>query len=506
MRDVRVRLRLDGRRARRWHLRLADALARHPGACLEVDARPGPDHWPDNADLLFRLETAIHGLPQIGPAAHLDARTPPSWPAPGNAPPDLVIDLCGDVPETGAVRLWRVLYDGQAGEAALLASLLAGRAPIAEIVEGQRVLCSGRLGTEVRGVALTMFEDALVRTATMIEAALKGRAPLLGADAPSSAALRLRTSDLGLRAVRMLAGAIVRRLYHLCYRAPHWRVGWRRLDGPGLVTLGHLPEIGWREVPDDGRRFYADPFPFEHQGEPWLFVEEYVHALGKALISAVRFGPEGAIGVPVPVLETGCHLSYPFVFARDGAVWMVPESCGAGSIDLYRAASFPGGWVKEATLVSGIAASDATLLEHAGRWWMFAAVRGNDAEAALGNGSFSDALHLWTAPDFRGPWTPHAANPVLIDIASARPAGRIVRRGADLIRPVQDCTRGYGQALALARIERLDDEAFAQRVEARIEAGPAWPGSRLHTLNAAAGYEFIDGSARAPRFKPSLRR
>ena len=28
-----------------------------------------------------------------------------------------------------------------------------------------------------------------------------------------------------------------------------------------------------------------------------------------------------------------------------------------------------------------------------------------------GGGSYSDALHVWSAPDLRGPWTPHRRNP-----------------------------------------------------------------------------------------------
>ena len=185
---------------------------------------------------------------------------------------------------------------------------------------------------------------------------------------------------------------------------------------------------------------------------------------------------------------------------------MVPESSSAGTVDLYRARAFPGGWVKEATLLSGIVASDATLLERAGRWWLFATVRDAEPGAPLGSGSFSDALHLWSAPDFRGPFTPHPANPVLIDPATARPAGRIVERGGRLIRPVQDCARGYGRALVLARIDRLDTEGYAQSVVGRIEAGAAWPGSRLHTLNAGGGIECIDGSGRAPRIRAMLGR
>ncbi len=83
-------------------------------------------------------------------------------------------------------------------------------------------------------------------------------------------------------------------------------------------------------------------------------------------------------------------------------------------------------------------------------------------------------------------------------MASARPAGPIVLRDGALIRPVQDCRGGYGAALGLARILRLDEDGYAQRVEARLAAGPDWPGSRLHMYSAAGGLEFIDGSRRPP--------
>jgi hypothetical protein len=174
-------------------------------------------------------------------------------------------------------------------------------------------------------------------------------------------------------------------------------------------------------------------------------------------------------------------------------MWMVPESCTSGTIDLYRGAPFPDRWVKEATLVAEIVASDATLFEHGGRWWMLATVQDD-------GGSHSDALYIWSAPDLLGPWAPHRRNPILVDIASARPAGRVVRRAGRLIRPVQDCREGYGAALGLAQITRLDDDDFTQRVEAELRPGPRWPGRRLHTLNRAGRLECIDGSAFARRF------
>ncbi|WP_232631233.1 glucosamine inositolphosphorylceramide transferase family protein [Methylobacterium sp. Leaf118] len=491
-RHGRLRLRLDGPRARRWHRLLLDRLVAE-GFTVDLDGRPGPGALPGNAALLFRLEAMLGRLPLDGPAATLPPGVLDAVP-PSAAPPDLILDLCGDA---DGRSVWRLAYDGACGEAGLFAALMDGRSPIATLSEGDRPIAAARLGTESPGLVLAAFEDGLMRTITLVAAALAGARPALPvAERPAPRP----PARLGARALRLVARQVVRRLYHLCYRAPHWRVGWRPLDGPDLIDRRAHPEAGWRRLPDDGLRFYADPFPLDARGRTILFVEEYRHASGKALISAVPFGPDGPEGVPEPVLEEPWHLSYPFVFERDGHVWMVPESSANGTVDLYRAERFPGGWVREATLLAGVTASDATLLEEGGRWWLFATVR-DGATARDPHGAFSDALFLWSAPDFRGPFVPHPGNPVLIDSAAARPAGRIVRRGGRLIRPVQDGRAGYGAALGLARIDRLDPEGFAQTVETILRPGPLWPGSRLHTLNRSAAFEFIDGSARAPRWR-----
>lgn len=503
---MRLRLRLDGRAPRRWHVTLIERLMRLPDVVLDLDASPGPGGLPDNAGLLFRLEALIGRVPLDGPSAPLAQDTLRAYPSAGAAP-DLVLDLCGDVSESHGTRVWTLRFDGCPGEEGLLASLLDGRMPVATLVEADCILASARLGTESIGAALISFEDALARVTTFVVATLLGGRPQLPLGTGAFLGLPpkpdLGLPKLGVRATKMLAWAVLRQIYHLCYRAPHWRVGWRHLAGPDLVDLRALPASGWHDLPDDGHRFYADPFALDHEGRTFLFVEDYEHARAKAIISAVEFDANGPIGTPVPVLDEPYHLSYPFVFARDGAVWMIPESSANGTIDLYRATAFPGGWVREATLLSGLTAGDVTLLERDGRWWMFATVRDIHAEHDTGpiRGSYSDALHLWSAPDFRGPWMPHAGNPVLIDIASARPAGHVVERDGVLIRPVQDGRRGYGEALALARIDHLDESGFSQTVETILRAGPGWAGKRLHTLNRSARFEFIDGSGRAPRFR-----
>jgi hypothetical protein len=75
---------------------------------------------------------------------------------------------------------------------------------------------------------------------------------------------------------------------------------------------------------------------------------------------------------------------------------------------------------------------------------------------------------------------------VLIDAACARPAGDVFATGGKLYRPVQDCSRGYGAALGIAQITRLDGGGFEQEVVGRLSFGAASCVLGPHTLNRAA--------------------
>src|SRR4029077_4798001 len=411
-------LRLNRKALRRWHVALAEKLARRPRTHVSIVWNLRGESSPSAVGVLFALERLIYGLPaddtrKAAPSelAHFGATS---------GPPDLVLDFTEGAPEAGtqdAARTWRITFEGAADEAAALAALMQSRTPVVSVVDARTgaVIVSGHPGTEAPGILTLAYRDVLARTTMLVAAALDGVSARIDANPhPGS----LETRAVAQFAAKSLARAAARRLYLLCYNAPHWRVGWRFVEGADVIDLRAHPKSGWRDLPDDRRRFYADPFPIECDGRLFVFVEDFAHALGYGVISAVEFGGTGPVGVPRPVLDIGSHLSYPFIFEHRGAVWMVPESVATGTVDLYRAEMFPDRWVKEATLLAGIEASDATLLQHDGRWWMFATVRAG--------GAFSDALHIWSAPDLLGPWRAHRGNPVLVDIATARPGGRIV--------------------------------------------------------------------------------
>jgi hypothetical protein len=240
-------------------------------------------------------------------------------------------------------------------------------------------------------------------------------------------------------------------------------------------------------------RFWADPFPLLNDGRHWIFFEEKVSAQ-PGRIAVVEVGPGGVVGPPVPALERPYHLSYPFVFEWDDQIYMLPETEQNRTVEVYRAEEFPTRWTADRVLLSGVRAVDATLAEIAGRWWMFVNIAESE-EAPI-----ADELHLYHAATPLGPWLPHRLNPVKSDVRSARPAGRPFSFRGSWYRPAQDSSGRYGAAVVINRIERLDEEGFAEEEVARLS--PAWRPDLIgtHTLNAAGGLTVIDAQRLRRRF------
>jgi hypothetical protein len=489
----RVALRIDPSRLCGAHEELARRL-RQAGLHVSLIRGRAHDALPGSARLLLLLERMLHRIPAPRLSDPVDA-TRLAMTGDDDAA-DVVLDFCGDEARGTALR---VLYDGAAGEATLFGALVSGRMPVIDIEDAATgaILASGVPAKDNAATIVGALECVLARAVTLAQGAICApRKPGTIARRPArSATLR----DLIAFEAQVLAGAIAHRLYALCFHTPHWRTCWRFVDGPDLWGSPTLAGTSWTVLPDPGFRFYADPFPFIHQGRTCVFVEDLDHRSNKGVISVVPFGPPRPTGPAEPVLEEAWHLSYPFVFEQAGQIWMIPESSADRTVRLYRAERFPDRWVEEATLLSDIAASDATVIRHDGLFWMFAATRD-------GFGSWSDTLSLFHAPRLLGPWQAHPANPVLVDQAAARPAGGMVVRNGRLWRPVQDCTAGYGCGIGLAEVTRLDRERFEQHVRFVLQADPAWPGRRFHTLNRAGRLECIDGSAYSLRSRNMARR
>lgn len=482
----------------RWMLWLADALAARPGTTVALAIDGGAEASSALATLLS-LERMVLRRGRESGGDRLSPADFARFTANDAARPDLVIDLRDDAAAVADAVVLRPTYDGHPGESAMAGALFFTGTPriaIERLSTGGDpvVVAGGTASLEAASGIGGGIEAVGSRVATLIVKALD--APLaIAAPAPDQPVRAIGRGDVAARMARAVARQAVHAAYRLCCHPSHWRVGWRFPTPGNDVWSRRELGTGWSVLADPVDHFYADPFPFHRDGRDHLFFEDLDNRTGKGVIAVATFDEAGRPGPTRTVLEEPFHLSYPFLIARGGEVFMIPEGSLGGQIVLYRAIDFPLRWERHAVLVDGVEAADATVVEHGGRLWMFAVTR-------AGVGGYSDTLAIWSAARLEGPWKPHAGNPVLVDDRAARAAGHFVRRDGVLYRPAQDCRDGYGAAIRLMRVDRLDDEAFAQTHVATLHAGaPGWPGRRVHTLNFDGRLEAIDGLVPRPKLK-----
>jgi hypothetical protein len=237
---------------------------------------------------------------------------------------------------------------------------------------------------------------------------------------------------------------------------------------------------------------WADPFLFEWVGDSYIFFEEIRSETGVGVISCAKLvGAE--LKEPQVVLDTGYHLSYPFVFSYENEVYMIPESSANRTIDLYRAHQFPNEWVLENTIMQNITAVDTTMFYHDNIYWIFTTI------APKGGDTYSE-LHLFYANSPFGPWVPHKKNPVVSDIRRARSAGSLFFNHAGiLIRPGQDCSVRYGYGITLNAIDTLTNEEYKEYEIGYIDSGWMWNSLATHTINFNESIEVVDVNRRVLR-------
>ncbi|MGE5207437.1 MAG: hypothetical protein ACM3PW_17635 [Chlamydiota bacterium] len=285
-----------------------------------------------------------------------------------------------------------------------------------------------------------------------------------------------------------ISGKIERKLLRLAF-SEQWVIGARRQSAPGL------PEgiEGCALLQPPLGRHYADPFVIAVNSRPCVFFEAWGdgHRKGVILFSTLESNLQWSS--PQLALERPYHLSYPFVFAWKGDLYLLPETSHNRTIELYRAVEFPQRWTQAAVLMENVDALDTTLFAHDGRWWMFT--------AGLGDGAARyRSLWLFHAPSPLGPWQPHPSNPVLNNLGTARPAGHLFSLDGQLIRPGQDCRWQYGHAISWNRVERLDEHEYQETCIAKLRPNLMAGWAATHTFNQDGEWQVLDGKRLVSRF------
>ncbi len=433
---------------------------------------------------------------------------------------------------------WEV-YDGEPVTAALLVRLQ--RAPDEVIV-----LREGHLRTDLRSPANNR-EQLIARVThwpaqVCIDLRNGVRERLTAAPLVSTAAERgapTRAQRLALRC--RIGGRAVRVALRSLLRHDQWNIG--RVDRPIASFLrGGVPApVEWLKAP--GRSaFHADPFGVWREGRLTILYEHFDYRTNRGTIAAVQVaggssvgtagasggdsgdgsqgdgvgrgggdisdgdgvggGGEGGVGdggvgdggggfggggarVGVRIgPEPAVHLSYPYLVEADGRLLCIPETHEAAEVGLYALERFPDRWIKVADLLTGVRIVDATLFRHGEHWWL----------AGSEPTGLTYELNLWYASAIAGPWHPHPANPVKMDVRSARPGGTPFHADGVLYRPAQDCSRTYGGRIILNRVLTLTPTDFREEQAATVEPDPAGPfPAGVHTLSRVGEQTLIDG-------------
>lgn len=275
-------------------------------------------------------------------------------------------------------------------------------------------------------------------------------------------------------------------------RALRWREQWQIAYQFGAEDAPlEFERLRYLVPPPD--RYWADPFALEHDDRYFVLFEEARFGEERGRIMVVEVHENAEPGPISAVLERPYHLSYPFLFRYQGALFMLPETAANGRIEAYRCEKPPWRWQPHAVLLENVRAFDATLWQAADRWWLFASI------AAPGTDGH-DELHLFSSPSPFGPWRAHARNPVVADARGARCAGPLFRRAGALYRPSQNCTPVYGRSVVINRVDVLDDNDYRETPVARIEPGWRADVRRVHTQGGSGRLRVIDCSVRRRRW------
>ena len=252
--------------------------------------------------------------------------------------------------------------------------------------------------------------------------------------------------------------------------------------GEWFVAYSNANESDWEIAKAPDKEWCADPFVIENGSNKYIFVEQYSKDKDKGSIGYFEF----VDGKPVSqgiIIENTYHMSYPDVFKYGDRYYMIPESSANNSVDLYVAEHFPDIWKKEKSLITGKKYVDSTVYQDNSGLYLisYTMIGGYEIHVFMLNMK-SKEVELISKKRY--------------EKNVARPGGRLFIENGKLLRPAQDCSRKYGEALILYQVDALNRDGYFEEHELkRIEIcsiKTPLESDRIHHLTIDSTYRAID--------------
>lgn len=261
----------------------------------------------------------------------------------------------------------------------------------------------------------------------------------------------------------------------------YWNIAFRNYSDDDTVVTSQNSKTKFDILKANKRFWYADPFLFEKDGKTYLFVEMFDNKTEVGVIGCSEY-INGKFTEPEIVLEESFHLSYPYVFEKDGQIFMMPETHEDGCIQLYEAVDFPKKWKKCCVAVKNVNAVD-TVIEN-GFYIASEICPENDMSIDL------------CVYDESGKET--AYSPVYRHRLDKRGAGMCFSHKGARLRPAQGCENGnYGGKIIFCKINQCDSDGYSEEKFSEITpeniSVPGLPNtSGIHTYARTENIEIVD--------------
>lgn len=255
-----------------------------------------------------------------------------------------------------------------------------------------------------------------------------------------------------------------------------WELGLVRGGLNGVFSETPL-EVDWIVNPYRDR-WFADPFILDVTDDyVYVLAEEYEFKTQKGRIAKLSVNRQTLqIDDFVILLELSTHLSFPNILRNGGHVYVYPESCHSGKLDLYEYDSQQEKLVFVQTICDD-AIWDSSIVNVIGIPQLFTANK-NDYFLDVYNWDVATSRFVF----FKS--IPSAEK-------SSRMAGQLLKYREKTYMPSQYCERVYGGSIVIKEVV-VNEGIYSFREIKRLDSPHPKRRIKMHTMNEYKGLVIID--------------
>lgn len=263
----------------------------------------------------------------------------------------------------------------------------------------------------------------------------------------------------------------------------HWNIGFVEED---IHEVLHSQRINIHWMKHNYKdRWFADPQLLEvNEQEIIVLVEEFCYRINKGRIAklTVRRSDYALMDMKI-LLELPTHLSFPFIYHKEGKVYIMPENCKADSTKLYRYDSKTD-LLEKCSDVSFLPLTDAIIAKMKdGKEFILSTKEPEQNK---------DVLQIYEFDKERLAIDDQPCQEIRFASNIARNAGEVFEVDGTLYRPSQDCNKCYGNGVVLQKLTYDDGKFDMEDVNAFHSDYPEMD-MGYHTFNMKNGLIVVDG-------------